>query len=137
MHGRLPPRVLDRPAVPKVLIVEDEPDIRKLIRTAFELAGHRVTEASTGEEGLMMAAGGRPDLIILDVMLPGMSGGQVLERLQRAADTSRIPVIVVTASGQAFDTLMWQVGPDNTFAKPFDTDDLVARAAEILGNASN
>lgn len=119
----------------KVLIVEDEPDIRRFIKTALELAGHRVSEAKTGEEGLLMAAGGNPDVIILDIMLPGMGGGEVLQRLRKAADTTSIPVIVVTASPRAAESLQWEVGTANTFTKPFHPDQLTKRVAEILSSA--
>lgn len=117
----------------RILIVEDEPDIRALLKRSLELEGHRVSEATKGEDGLMMASSGAPDLIILDVMLPGMSGGEVIERLRKAIDTSRIPVILITASSQAEESLRWQVGTANTFGKPFIPEEVVDRVAAILG----
>lgn len=116
----------------KILIVEDEPDVRRVLKLTLELAGHRVSEAKTGEEGLLMAAGANPDVIILDIMLPGMGGGEVLQRLRKAAETAPIPVIIVTASAQAAESLQWEVGTANTFTKPFHPDQLTTRVAEIL-----
>jgi DNA-binding response OmpR family regulator len=81
----------------------------------------------------MIIASTVPDLIILDIMLPGMSGGEVLQRLKKASDTQTIPVIIVTASQEAQETLVWQVGSANTFSKPFDTETIVDRVEAILG----
>lgn len=118
----------------RILIIEDEPQIRRLLRLSFEAAGHRVSEGGTGEEGLALASG--VDLVVLDVMLPKMSGIEVFERLRKAAGTKDIPVIVLTASDRAQDTLRWDVGMENVFAKPFDPEALVVRATEILERRS-
>lgn len=120
----------------KVLIVEDEPDVRRVLRLALEMARFKVLEASTGEEGLMITSAAGPDLIILDIMLPRMSGAEVLSRLRKASDTSAIPVIIITASQQAKESLSWEVGSANAFGKPFDPSTIVYRVEEILGKQS-
>lgn len=119
----------------KVLIIDDEPSIRALLRTILTGSGHRVTEAASGPEGLQFATSVTPDVIVLDVMLPGMDGIEVFERLRKADATKGIPVIVVTASEHGEDTLRIQVGVSNIFRKPFEPEVLVARIEEIVGGA--
>lgn len=116
--------------------MEDEPDVRAVLRLALGMAHFRVLEASTGAEGLMIAASSAPDLIILDIMLPGMSGGEVVQRLKKASDTSAVPVIIITASQEALERLSWEVGGANAFSKPFDPTHIVDRVEAILGKQS-
>lgn len=86
-----------------VLTIEDQPDIRRLIRMTLEFKGHRVLEAGTGEEGLALARQQRPDMILLDVMMPGMSGLTVARELAADPALARIPTVMVSALGTSGD----------------------------------
>lgn len=112
-----------------VLVVDDEDDVREVVCTTLRLiAGWRVTEASSGEQALELAAADVPDAVLLDVMMPGMSGNEVLERLRDAAATRDVPVILMTA----------RVGFDaaNIISKPFDPLLLPERIRQILDVAA-
>lgn len=119
--------------LPSVLIVEDEPSVRRLLRIAFEAAGYRVFEAPDGQQAVLLAVTAHPDLMVLDVMLPQMDGNEVLRRIRSTSPTRNLPVLVVTASDYWEDTLRWQVGTGNVMMKPFDPDEVVARADGLLG----
>lgn len=119
--------------MPTVLLIEDEPSLRQLLRLSFSEAGYTVQEAGDGVAGLDRARRSRPDLIVLDVMLPGIDGQEVYRQLQLDELTSSIPILVVTASTSAQDELRWQVGVANTFSKPFDAEAVVQRANVLIG----
>jgi CheY-like chemotaxis protein len=116
--------------VPKVLVIEDEAAVRKLIVMAFADVGYDVSEAVDGPEGIQRATQEKFDLVVLDVLLPKIDGRVVLEQIRREYE---VPFLVVTASDRAADDLRWSVGIANTFTKPFEIDDLVERADEVLG----
>ncbi len=82
----------------KILIIDDEPDLIKLVKEILELENFQVSSACDGEEGLRKAAGQIPDLILLDIKMPGINGFQVLERLKMDETTSHIPVVMLTTS---------------------------------------
>ena len=113
-----------------VLVVDDEPKIRDIVRRYLEADGFVVTECADGPAALRAAHDERPDLIILDVMLPGIDGVEVLRRLR---ESSQVPVIMLTARGEEVDKLIGlAVGADDYITKPFSGRELAARARVIL-----
>src|ERR1700736_3076269 len=115
---------------PTVLVVDDEPKIRAIVRDNLQAAGFTVTEQADGPGALHAAGHERPDLIVLDIMLPGLDGIEVLRRLR---ETSQIPVILLTARDEEVDKLIGlAVGADDYLTKPFSGRELAARARVIL-----
>ena len=113
-----------------VLVVDDEPKIRDIVRRYLEADGFTVTECADGPAALRAAYDERPDLIVLDVMLPGLGGVEVLRRLR---ETSQVPVILLTARDEEVDKLIGlAVGADDYITKPFSGRELAARARVIL-----
>jgi CheY-like chemotaxis protein len=121
----------------KILIVDDEPHIRTLLRQAFEdlqAKGVEMLETGEGEEAWRLIQAERPDLIILDIMMPGLSGYEVCQRVKRDPELAKIRVIVLTAKGQAADRQRsFEAGADEFITKPFDTVYLIQRVADALG----
>jgi DNA-binding response OmpR family regulator len=117
----------------RVLLVEDEADIRELIRYSLAQAGLEVEEASDGAEALDKLHAFAPDLVVLDLMLPGMPGLEVCQRLRSRADTARLPIMVVSAKSSAPDkALGLAMGADDYVTKPFSPRDLLMRALALL-----
>jgi two-component system alkaline phosphatase synthesis response regulator PhoP len=117
-------------AQPRVLVVDDEPKIRDLVRRYLEADGFAVTEQTDGPAALHSAERDHPDLIVLDVMLPGLDGIEVLRILRQ---TSQTPVILLTARAEEIDKLIGlAVGADDYVTKPFSGRELAARARVIL-----
>lgn len=117
----------------RVLLVEDEADIRELIRYSLAQAGLEVEEASDGAEALEKLRGFAPDLIVLDLMLPGMPGLEICRRLRSRADTARLPIMVVSArSNPSEKALGLAMGADDYVTKPFSPRDLLMRAIALL-----
>jgi two-component system phosphate regulon response regulator PhoB len=120
-------------AVPRVLVVEDEPDIAALIAYQLTREGFRVETAGTGMEALQAIARDIPDLVVLDRMLPGLTGDEVLLRLKEESATSNIPVLVLTAKREQEDRIKgFELGADDYLAKPFSPRELVLRVQAIL-----
>lgn len=122
-----------------VLIVEDDPDIAEGLRYNLEREQLETRVALTGEEGLAAAldAGNPPTLIVLDLMLPGMSGFELCRRLRREPATCRTPIIMVTArTARAEVEAGFDLGADDYFTKPFSVRDLVARVRALLQSAA-
>ncbi|HEV2369501.1 MAG TPA: response regulator transcription factor [Acidimicrobiales bacterium] len=118
-------------ALPKVLVVDDEQYIRDLVGTALRYEGFDVTEAGTGRAALSMVTSGRPDLIVLDVMLPDLDGVEVTRRLR--TDGIRVPVVFLTARDGTEDKVAGlTVGGDDYLTKPFSLEELVARVRAVL-----
>ena len=117
----------------KVLVVEDEVDIADLIRFNLERAGYEVFKAHDGITGTDVAIKERPDLVVLDLMLPGRDGYGVFRELRRDARTARIPVIMLTARAQTEDRIQGlEAGADDYLTKPFSPKELVLRVNAIL-----
>ena len=117
----------------RVLVVEDEPDIRDLLAFHLEREGYLVTRASTGAEGLRQARATPPDLVILDLMLPEMDGLEVCRRLRADAGTAALPVIMLTAKGDEVDRVVGlEIGADDYIVKPFSPKELLARVRAVL-----
>lgn len=122
----------DTSAVPAatVLVVEDDTDIQRLVRILLERAGYAVRGAGTGPEALRILFSEQPDLLLLDIGLPGMDGWQVLERVR---DLSDVPVLMLTAQGDELDKVRGlRAGADDFVTKPFGRQELVARVQALL-----
>jgi two-component system OmpR family response regulator len=116
---------------PRILVVDDEPNIRDLVEVALRFHGFEVTTAATGDEALKRAADAGPQLIVLDVMLPDLDGFEVCRRLRSGGDET--PVIFLTARDTPTDTVTGlTLGGDDYVTKPFSVDALVARVRAVL-----
>ena len=116
-----------------ILCIEDESGIQDLLKLVLEGSGYRVTLASNGTDGLKLAQTRKPDLILLDLMLPGLSGLVVCRQLKNDPGTAGIPLVMVTAKTQAADIVLGlESGADDYITKPFDPDVLSARVRAVL-----
>lgn len=117
----------------KVLVVDDEENIRMLIRFNLEKAGYEVLEAADGKEALGLAQKSLPDIIILDLMLPGMDGLEVCRNLKQVPRTAALPIIMLTAKSDEIDKVIGlELGADDYMAKPFSQRELLARIKAVL-----
>ncbi len=113
----------------KILLVDDDPNIRQLVNLYLEKEGFEVTMASRGDEALKLFKTSPPNLILLDIMLPGMDGWQVCREVRKV---SNIPIIMLTAKDETFDKVLGlELGADDYVAKPFDMKELVARIKAV------
>jgi DNA-binding response OmpR family regulator len=118
----------------RVLVVDDEPDIRRLVAELLRRAGHDVTEADNGRAGLRALHASPPDLVLLDVSMPELDGWQTLERIR---DLSDVPVLMLTARGEELDRVRGlQAGADDYVVKPFGRQELLARVQALLRRAA-
>ena len=124
------------PAAPRrILVVEDDPSINDVVATALRFQGHSVTQTSDGSAGLEIALAGGVDLLVLDVMLPGIDGFEVCRRLREAG--SGAPVLFLTARDETEHRIRgFATGGDDYLTKPFSVDELVMRVAAILRRSS-
>ncbi len=117
----------------RILVVEDEADLADLVAFNLRGEGHEVTVALDGNTALAEIQRGRPDLVVLDVMLPDISGIEVCRRLRRQRETVRLPVIMLTAKTDEVDRVVgFEVGADDYGTKPFSPRELVLRVEAIL-----
>jgi len=118
---------------PEILVVEDEPDIRNLVVFHLAREGYRCRTASTGAQALAEVRARRPDLVVLDLMLPEVDGLDVCRRLRAGPDTARLPIIMLTAKTDEVDRVVGlEIGADDYVAKPFSPKELVARVRAVL-----
>jgi len=116
-----------------VLIIEDETDLAELIAYHLEKEGFRILVAGDGSAGLQEARKAKPDLILLDLMLPGMMGTEVCRILKGSDQTASIPIIMLTAKGEEIDRVVgFEVGADDYVVKPFSTRELMLRVRAVL-----
>lgn len=121
-----------------IMVVDDNPDIITIVRTILEGKGYSVMSAYSGPELLTRLEGQKPDLIVLDIMMPQMDGLEVLTRLKGAADTSSIPVILLTAKVQYEDVLGgYKLGADYYITKPFTSTQLLNGINLLLGEGKS
>ena len=117
----------------RILVIEDEDDILAMVHFNLVKAGFRVECASTGEDGFAQARDTRPDLVLLDLMLPGMDGTEVCRRMRNSPDTRNIPIIMLTAKGEEHDVVKGlELGADDYVSKPFSPQVLLARIQAVL-----
>lgn len=117
----------------KILIVEDEKDIVKMLDYNLKKEGFKIQSADDGEEALDLAHRELPDLVILDLMLPGMNGLEVCKELKKEPKTAHIPIIMLTAKSQESDKIVGlELGADDYVTKPFSPRELVARIRAVL-----
>lgn len=118
----------------RILIVEDSPDLAFGLRNSLEISGYDVLMADDGPSGLERAVADTPDLVILDLMLPGLDGYRVLRSLREAG--SQVPVLILTARGEEADKVMgFRLGADDYVTKPFGLLELMARVEALLRRA--
>jgi len=117
----------------KVLVVDDEPQIRRALRTSLEAHGYEVATVGTGDEGVVSAAEAQPDLVLLDLGLPDMDGTEVIRRIRGFSD---VPVIVLSVREQMTDKVAaLDAGADDYVTKPFGMEELLARARAAIRRA--
>ena len=120
-----------------ILVVDDEPDIVELITYNLEQHGHRVISADNGATALDMAKSSSPDLVVLDVMMPGLTGTEVAKRLRAQSETSSLPIIMLTAKSEEADELTGLgAGADDYITKPFSMQVLIARIHALTRRSS-
>lgn len=125
-------------ANPTILVVEDEPDIRKLVQYNLVQERYKVIEAEDSEQALQLLQRAKPNLIILDLMLPGMSGMELCKLLRDRQDTAHLPILMLTAkAGEADKVIGLEMGADDYLAKPFSPREMVARVRAILRRAES
>lgn len=116
-----------------ILVVDDEKDIRELVRYNLARDGYKVECAQTGEEALRTARSAAPDLIVLDLMLPGLDGLEVCKRLKAERQTAAVPIVMLTAKGEDADVVAGlELGADDYVIKPFSPRVLLARVRAVL-----
>ena len=119
----------------KILIVDDDENICELLRLYLEKDGFHTVVASDGEMAVEYASKYSPDLILLDIMLPGLDGWQVCREIRKTSDT---PIIMLTAKGETFDKILGlELGADDYVSKPFDTKEVIARIKAVLRRSSD
>ena len=117
----------------RITVVEDEPDIAKLISVSLQRSGHEVTTYGDGAEGLRAILSEVPDLVILDLMLPSLDGFQILREIQRDTRTAAVPVLMLTARSEVEDRIRGlEAGADDYLTKPFSPKELNLRVQSVL-----
>lgn len=117
-------------SVQKILIVDDDTNICELLRLYLEKDGFETVVANDGEQAIQIAERAKPDLILLDIMLPKLDGWQVCREIRKTSDT---PIIMLTAKGETFDKILGlELGADDYVSKPFDAKEVIARIKAVL-----
>lgn len=119
----------------KILVVDDDKNICELLRLYLEKEGYSVIISNEGEEAIVKFNALKPDLILLDIMLPTLDGWQVCREIRK---TSNVPIIMLTAKGETFDKVLGlELGADDYVVKPFDTKEVIARVKAVLRRIGN
>jgi DNA-binding response OmpR family regulator len=121
----------------RVLVVEDDPSVRGLLQTILEDEALDVVLAADGEEGLRLARTIRPDVVLLDVMMPGLGGPDVIRRLRQPDGTLPFAILVVTGAAEVVAPLRSELGPDSVLEKPFDIVTLAERVKALAAGADH
>ena len=117
----------------RILVIEDEPDLQRILEYNLRKAGHDVIQALRGQAGLDRARQDRPDLVLLDLMLPDIQGTDICKALKTDPDTKGIPVIMLTAKGEEIDRVLgFELGVEDYVVKPFSVRELVLRVQAVL-----
>ena len=117
----------------RILVIEDEADLQEVLEYNLRQAGHDVVVKGTGQEGLRATRERRPDLIVLDIMLPDVSGLEVCKALKKAPETRSIPIIMASAKGEEIDRVLgFELGADDYVVKPYSIRELLLRVQTIL-----
>ena len=114
-----------------ILAVDDQPANLRLLDAVLSPRGYRVIRASSGEQALELLSSSSPDLVLLDIVMPGIDGYEVCRRIRSAPETAFLPVVMITASGQQEKTQAIEAGADDFVSKPFDQSELLARVASL------
>lgn len=123
----------DKGNMARILVVDDSPDVLLLCRVHLEYEGHAVETAADGYEALDALATGRPDLVVLDIMMPGMDGWDVLSAMRADPATANIPVVMLTARGEGLDEIRgWREGASGYVTKPFNPAALSFTVSQAL-----
>ncbi len=123
--------------MPSILVVDDDADIRDMLQFKLAKAGYEVHTEEDGETGLAAARELQPDLILLDWMMPRLTGPEVCRELRAADDTARVPVILLTAKAQEADVQRgFATGADDYISKPFSPRELMSRVQALLARAA-
>lgn len=121
----------------KILVVDDEEHIVELIKFNLEKNGYKVVTAFNGNDAIKLASDEKPDLIVLDLMLPGIDGIEICKILKRDENTEKIPIIMLTARGEETDKILGlELGADDYVTKPFSVKELIARIKAVLRRSS-
>lgn len=116
-----------------ILVVDDEPDVIEVVSVTLEKAGHSVLSAPDGQTGLMLTLTRQPDLVILDVMMPGIDGFEVLRRMKSEPRMTNIPVVMLTArTDYSAKATAWEEYAQTYVTKPFDLDELAKAVGSLL-----
>lgn len=117
----------------KILVVDDEDNILELLKFNLENNSYKVVTASNGDEALKLARSEEPNLILLDLMLPGLDGYELCKEIRRDVNLSHTPIIMITAKSEELDKILGlELGADDYITKPFDTRELIARVKAVL-----
>jgi two-component system phosphate regulon response regulator PhoB len=117
----------------RILVIEDEPDLQKVLAFNLKQAGHQVTSALKGREGLDLARAERPDLVLLDLMLPDLPGTDICKALRRDPRAKAMAIVILTAKGEEIDRVVgFELGADDYLVKPFSVRELMLRIEAVL-----
>jgi CheY-like chemotaxis protein len=119
----------------KILIVDDSKEIRQLVKTTLEMNDYKVIEAPDGDKAVEIARKIKPDIIIMDLMMPGMDGFEATRLLSNDPETKDCKIIILTGSDLRNKERVMAAGADDFFAKPFSPLDLIAKVESIIGSA--
>ena len=121
----------------RVLVVEDDAGVRGLLRAILEDEGFEIVLAADGEEGLELARTVEPAVLLIDIMMPGLGGPEVLRRLRREDGTLPFAVLVLTGAVESVEPLRYELGPDSILEKPFDITKLADRVKQLASSVEH